>query len=353
MGDSYRPSRRPDRRGARPSLSDRNTSVGGGGDSYRPNDAQNRHQSSSQNRSHTDFTFTVGDSAPSFPPTGPASDSRPPRRPRNHGRAGNQNAQRDPDRAQGGGRRNQNGHTRSGRRGGFRRRAPHERPLLQSRDDDAASVQVLGLTDGPNKFRDLDDLSDEETDMDLESRDESGESAASDQEPSRKARRQGLTIRADGDSVPKWSNPDPYTVLPPTDDTAGKKKDVVKLIRKAKNQASEQSALSNAVAANDDFIGFDDDNDVNSDSDDDDQVPPNNGPPLRGSLNEAVPTGPKGLPNRPPLPLQPQQPGHQGHKRKHGEFEGDILQEWLADPYATPAPWVGTYEHLRDDMTKW
>ena len=61
---------------------------------------------------------------------------------------------------------------------------------------------------------------------------------------------------ADGESVPKWSNPDPYTALPPPDDSQRKKKDVVKLIRKARvTNSSESSAKPDATT--DDFISFD------------------------------------------------------------------------------------------------
>lgn len=56
-------------------------------------------------------------------------------------------------------------------------------------------------------------------------------------------------------SEPKWSNPDPYTVLPPVDEQR-KRKDVVKLIRKSRKEAEGGAAELNQVAANDDFISF-------------------------------------------------------------------------------------------------
>ncbi|KAH0092792.1 hypothetical protein KCU66_g17073, partial [Aureobasidium melanogenum] len=57
---------------------------------------------------------------------------------------------------------------------------------------------------------------------------------------------------------PKWSNPDPYTVLPPPGESETKKKDVVKLIRKAKIEAAKPAA---PAAEGADFISlnFDDD----------------------------------------------------------------------------------------------
>ncbi|KAL8674141.1 MAG: hypothetical protein Q9168_001478 [Polycauliona sp. 1 TL-2023] len=57
-------------------------------------------------------------------------------------------------------------------------------------------------------------------------------------------------------SLPKWSNPDPYTVLPPVDEAQRKRKDVVKIIRKARIAAENEEATENQVAANDDFISF-------------------------------------------------------------------------------------------------
>ncbi|KAL8774536.1 MAG: hypothetical protein Q9209_000909 [Squamulea sp. 1 TL-2023] len=56
--------------------------------------------------------------------------------------------------------------------------------------------------------------------------------------------------------IPKWSNPDPYTVLPPVDETQRKRKDMVKIIRKARIAAEKEEIIENQVAANDDFISF-------------------------------------------------------------------------------------------------
>ncbi|KAL8849673.1 MAG: hypothetical protein Q9221_005363 [Calogaya cf. arnoldii] len=57
-------------------------------------------------------------------------------------------------------------------------------------------------------------------------------------------------------SLPTWSNPDPYTVLPPVDEAQRKRKDVVKIIRKARIAAENEETTENQVAANDDFISF-------------------------------------------------------------------------------------------------
>ncbi|KAI6250144.1 Terminal nucleotidyltransferase 4B [Erysiphe necator] len=53
---------------------------------------------------------------------------------------------------------------------------------------------------------------------------------------------------------PRWSNPDPYTALPPPDESQKKKKDVVKLIRKARISSGSKTKLETPT---DDFISFD------------------------------------------------------------------------------------------------
>ena len=80
-----------------------------------------------------------------------------------------------------------------------------------------------------------------------------------DNEPPTK--RQALTSarNTDGDGIPKWSNPDPYSVLPPVDEVQRKRKDPVAFIRKAFKAAEGKAVAQSQVAANDDFISFEDD----------------------------------------------------------------------------------------------
>jgi non-canonical poly(A) RNA polymerase PAPD5/7 len=76
------------------------------------------------------------------------------------------------------------------------------------------------------------ELSDsDEADMDISGSDGDG--------PSAKRARTVETKAPAADSVPKWSNPDPYTALPPPGASQSKKKDVVQLIRKSRVQAEE------------------------------------------------------------------------------------------------------------------
>lgn len=57
-------------------------------------------------------------------------------------------------------------------------------------------------------------------------------------------------------SAPRWSNPDPYTVLPPVDEAQRKRKDVVKMIRKARIMTGKDPLTEGQVVANDDFVSF-------------------------------------------------------------------------------------------------
>jgi non-canonical poly(A) RNA polymerase PAPD5/7 len=108
------------------------------------------------------------------------------------------------------------------------------------------------------KFARLENLSDsEEAEMDVSSSDDDQEAHP------RKKRAPENDTASSAESVavvtpaPKWSNPDPYTALPPPDESQNKKVDVVKLIRKARLAASAaQAAQTDAVVSNEDFISL-------------------------------------------------------------------------------------------------
>lgn len=139
--------------------------------------------------------------------------------------------------------------------------------LMHGMDEDA---------DTGAKYMAVDDMSDsDETDMDM------SEDDADVQQPKKKIARSDEKA-ADGDSVPRWSNPDPYTALPPPDESRGKKKDVVKLIRKARVTATSEN-ISNVKAASDDFISFDFGDE--DEEDNNDQPPP--------AAVQGVPAGPR------------------------------------------------------------
>ncbi|CAN9104210.1 unnamed protein product [Alternaria alternata] len=318
MGDSYRPARRP------PPLVDRMTFTGNDRDNYRPGGARNGNQ--------PQFTFESSHPAPRFPPAGDSNVPRGPAASRRRGRGG---ASRGSSRADG--RNNANGY----RRGGFKKAAPHERALLKHQDE-GSPERALGVGDGPNRFLNPDDLSDdEEADMSVESGDSADEDREGGAREPKAARTQ--TKRADGDSVPKWSNPDPYTALPPPDETTGKRTDFVKLIRKAKNEEAEKTAGHNSVVANDDFISFGDDDDDN----DPDTV--------QGSLSEIAHID--SIVNRQQAALaehRAPRPARNNNKRK--VTMSGVVDEWLPVPNINPTPWLPSrdpYAHLATEPEKW
>jgi non-canonical poly(A) RNA polymerase PAPD5/7 len=130
------------------------------------------------------------------------------------------------------------GPTRGGgaSRGTFRRVAAN-RPFLQMQNSNT-TMDFVTETSGAT-YKDFQDLSDsDEADMDMSS--DSGT-----EEPSKKKARKTAKPSAAEASVPKWSNPDLNTAIPPSDPST-KKKDVVELIRKARVQ-SKASGLSTSA----------------------------------------------------------------------------------------------------------
>ncbi|EWY87872.1 DNA polymerase sigma subunit [Fusarium oxysporum NRRL 32931] len=235
----------------------------GQSDSYRPRVPQG------------DFTFRVDKPAgmPDFPTDyrGP-SDRRGPRR----------------DGGRGGGR----GRGRGGRKW---QPPPHpsERALVSGATANMPEER-LG-EEGAAKFRDVDELSDDdELEMDISSSSET-------EGPSKKRAKTGDD--ESGDAAPKWSNPDPYTALPCPDESTRKKRDMVKLIRKAR--VEDQSEKLAASTEAEDFISFDLTEDEES-SEEEEEAPP---PPPREPPPPPPPNAPSGpkaetvrLPEKPRAP---------------------------------------------------
>jgi non-canonical poly(A) RNA polymerase PAPD5/7 len=140
---------------------------------------------------------------------------------------------------------------------------------LNFAEDEGAPQQFLGgAEDGHAKF----------VDVDTSDSDESDEEDVSATAPSRKRVKTSGAAVSEGSERPKWSNPDPYSVLPPTNMDVAPKKDIIQTIRKAKVEAANQAGGTNSIKDNDDFISFDfgEDkpaaDDVSSDGDDNDFV---------------------------------------------------------------------------------
>ncbi|KAK0671868.1 putative Poly(A) RNA polymerase protein [Cercophora samala] len=249
---------------------------------------------------------------------------------------------------------------RGGRGGKFRQPwrpfVAAERDLLHT-DHNVGDEQAYFDEQGGVTYRNLDELSDsEEAEMDI-----SGDEENSDAEPSSKRARVSVDQSA-ADDVPKWSNPDPYTALPP-ESTGQKKKDVVQLIRKARVQAKETRTSLPSEAA--DFISLDfDDSDDGHESDD---TKESNLVSTRESRVENAPTAEdatlphkgagSGKPSRVPVLMPDPTPAALGsRKRTHDDqikmphtrmkrpakapSGGHIIPEWRALPHTTATPWL-------------
>jgi non-canonical poly(A) RNA polymerase PAPD5/7 len=178
------------------------------------------------------------------------------------------------------------------------------------------------------KFRNIDDLTDsDEAEMDVSSSPEDG-----DAEPPRKKQATAANMLPE---KPKWSNPDPYTVLPPIDETQVKRRDFVKMIRKARVVSAavqgeeSKETKPNAVVSNEDFISFGD-------------LDLNNKPP------ENAPRGPKashGQDGDPALGSRKRTrddeiivlTGKQGFRFRH---DGSILDIWHPKSGQNSTPWL-------------
>ncbi|KAL3445712.1 hypothetical protein BJX65DRAFT_296794 [Aspergillus insuetus] len=221
-----------------------------------------------------------------------------------------------------------------------------ERPLLRSRRE--VTPELLTGFDGgvekpAMKFARLENLSDsEEAEMDVSSSDDDQEAHP------RKKRAPENDTASSTESVavvtptPKWSNPDPYTALPPPDESQNKKVDVVKLIRKARLAASAaQTAQTDAVVSNEDFIslaGLVDENESN-------RAPEN------------APAGPRAG-NR----KRTRDDEMKGSAKSIGKLgsrypqDGSILEEWKSrhsesgSPWLTPQPTLSVGSRLHNEI---
>ena len=146
---------------------------------------------------------------------------------------------------------------------------PHvsERALLkeshQETELDFAHEGKAGVT-----YLSLDEISDsEEAEMDISDSNcesecsptvcDNGDNTSGAGPPLKRARIIADTTKSTANNFPRWSNPNPYTALPPPDESRPKKKDVVQLIRKARVQRTLDSRTS--IREESDFIAFDDD----------------------------------------------------------------------------------------------
>ncbi|KLU82517.1 DNA polymerase sigma [Magnaporthiopsis poae ATCC 64411] len=399
---SYRPQRPSQHRG----------SGGGGGgaggrDSYHPRDDARRRQYRPQPSSYNDYYNTRSSHHP--PPPG-FDTFRPPQGDftfRAEKPPGVQDIRYDGRDATGGGgshrrdrRNNRPDHGRWGgeRHGGGQGRPYHnyqpvrlaaDRPILNTTLDSNKELSFKESASGVT-YRALGDLSDsDEAEMDISGNEQEGGSVKASAHGSKKRRL--AAEDASGNSVPKWSNPDPYTAAPPPDISQQKKKDVVHLIRKARVQPT--AGLKPAVPQESaDFIPCNLDD---SDGEDFVALPPDNsrrGGQLDASLSSktphtlslpAAPTSNLGqkthgkssaaaLPGRPlSLPSRPPPPADLGSRKRTHDDEikvpehaklkkhttkmspGYVLPEWLPVSGKSSCPWVTTDHSSHHSVAIW
>jgi non-canonical poly(A) RNA polymerase PAPD5/7 len=215
-----------------------------------------------------------------------------------------------------------------GRRGNYRGRGgrgrqpyarvlPADRKLLQEHEE---VREALVDEENAITYRNIDELSDdEEAEMDFseQSGDEEGQ-------PASKRARHSAPDTAAAQSAPKWSNPDADTALPPIEDNQRKKKDVVKMIRKARNEDNSAARL-NASTEAEDFISFDfGDDDAAEDDDDADAgeaaEDASRGSPEAASRHAEHPEAPRG----PAHDARPAPPAQHRDESRHAKDDGPL-----------------------------
>lgn len=215
--DSYRPGTERGRRGV-PS-----------GDSYRPRQIDDDDPWPPRNNRDDMFYFTAGDDYNRN--RNRNSRDEPANRPR-------------PRRPPPGGRARDRDQTRKPYPPSYHAKVS-ERPLLRMAQDVVEDPSLLQNRSGV-KFRAVDDLTDSEEEEMAQSEDE---------EQGRAKRIRTQNGDAEAAPVPKWSNPDPYTSLPPVQTgEPAKRTDVLRLIRKARLDADSSIQKSSQP---DDYISFD------------------------------------------------------------------------------------------------
>jgi len=214
--------------------------------------------------------------------------------------------------------------------GGKRNRSDFSfRPRISERDllthfPTTHETPVLASNHQGDRFRDVENLTDsEEEEMD--------EGASDREDNDRVKRRKTEHTDEKAESTVKWSNPDPYTSLPPPPETSGKRVDVVKLIRKARIEPMGQNSTS---ADQDDFISFDP-------ADDEQFAPPSNAPsgPKAGSRPTAGTTAASqtlGKRKR----TEYERDALMGPRDRQFHASGAVLAAWRAQRDNSPAPWL-------------
>lgn len=190
-----------------------------------------------------------------------------------------------------------------------------DRPLLRSKQHEKER-RIFRNPNAPDRFRNLQELTDSEEDKMLLSDNSEGD---------RPAKRSKVDRESNVKEVaqPRWSNPNPYTALPPPDESTGKRTDVVKLIRKARNATTAKDTEEN-ITNGVDFISFE------ADSEDEQYRPPPN-----------APTGPRADADSVLGKRKREKDTYISTARPSIKFEDEeILHEWQPINDTNSTPWL-------------
>ena len=279
------------------------------------------------------------------------------------------------------GRRNdQRGRMDRGTRGVHPFTRTYDRPLLTARRE-TTPERLVGMANTAHRFKSYDDDSMSDKSMDLDSE---LEDAEADDEPSSKKIARGSVKPNDfAENVkPKWSNPDPYTSLPPPDESKGKRKDVVKMIRKAKVSQEKNAGAKPFVV--EEFISFEADGDEDDEDDElkaegaEDEDEDEKGVSSLMASEAVVESMSNEMKNsawneeatdqtfvfRPATNfprysldenIEPREAPQQASKKRKREvgLDGSVRTEWIAKDARSAKPWLTVDLSATEDMTDW
>lgn len=129
----------------------------------------------------------------------------------------------------------------------FGARPAHQRAILKSTGRATTPEQLEGMNnEGMTRFKCVD----------LDSGVDLSDFTSRDHDESDCSRKRAKVDISHEVAKPKWSNPDPYTALPPPDTLGAPKRDIVQMIRKAKVEIGPKPEETSAVKENADFISL-------------------------------------------------------------------------------------------------
>jgi non-canonical poly(A) RNA polymerase PAPD5/7 len=186
------------------------------------------------------------------------------------------------------------------------------------------------MTDAPTRFRAA---------QDIPNSDNEDEEMGDDEVPTKRRKVDAPSAVA---VATKWSNPDPYTTLPPVDENRAKRTDVVQLIRKAKLGTAGAASSSNGIAENNDFVPLDFGSDGSDDEDDRNEYPFD------------ASNGTSGIPFDAPLaqPASRSRPDSKKRKRS-APIPGGVVENWVPLSASQATPWLTVDHSATERMGFW